>query len=257
MGASSLAVAGIPTVVSAQEHDESDDHVQRVLGNPKVRSIREAVGGFDVKSAEKKEIEKGNLAMTGSWIETDLGTLVYVEPEEAEIEVQLKFADLAEKPQHRRRLPGDHRNVPKESEIILKPGSAVSLVRTVTAKEERKLTQAVDDSNNIVRAVYDSELGKYRVTTGDPDTDFQNAQKYHVNRNGRNRPTPTQEAEQIVTTQGCANSACASCALWAANRGLCYVSCASGQLYMCAACLFTNSLGLAVADCDTCFDKCL
>jgi len=251
-------MAGFPTVASAQKYEESDDHIQRILNDAKVQAIQEAVGDFDIQAAEEQKVQKGDLSMAVTSVETDVGTLLYVNPDGDEVEVQLKFGDLTETPSLRKRLPKEYRNVPRDTEIILKADPSVSMVRTVTKSEEEKLARYVDGSNEIVRAVYSSEINKYRVATGNPDNDFQDAQRYLVTANVvEGRPTPTQEVERLVTTQGCFNAACASCALWAANRGLCYASCAAGQLYACAACLFLNSAGLAFADCGTCFEKCL
>ena len=254
MGMGSIALAGMPTVVSAEEYTSSDSAIQSLLDDPRIRAIEDAVGGFDVINTAERQIEKGSLTMIAVWIDTDVGKLLYVDPEGAETEVQLRFADLTEEPQLRQRLPQEYQSVPAGCEIVLKADPSVSMVRSVTGREEEKLAKAVGVSD-VLRAVYDSGIDKYHVTVDSSDS--QGVQRYLVDARGGNSPTPTLDAEQLVTTQDCANEACASCALWAASRGLCYASCAAGQLYACAACLFVNSAALAFADCEVCFDRCL
>jgi hypothetical protein len=66
LGVGGLAVAGIPSVASADELDPSDDYVDYVLQKDKVQSIQEDVGEFKVESVERKEIKQRFLTLTAA-----------------------------------------------------------------------------------------------------------------------------------------------------------------------------------------------
>lgn len=257
IGAAGFAAAGVPSIVSATDHTTSSDHVQAILDAPKVESISQAVGDFEVESVTEKQLEGDGLAATGTWLETDLGTLVYVESDGGETEARLDFADLSENPRLRQRLPTAFQNVPEGTDVVLVGNeSSVSMVRTVTAREEQKLSQAVGSSSDIAHAVYDSELGQYRVFVGSPEAD-DDLQQYRVDAKGGDRAVPTLNAEQVVETQGCPfTSACGSCATWAVSKGLCYGTCFAGMGWSCLFCIANTNAALLFSDCDTCISNC-
>jgi hypothetical protein len=80
--------------------------------------------------------------------------------------------------------------------------------------------------------------------------------RYRVASNGR--AISPSNVERVLTAQGECDSACASCALLAVDRGLCYGSCAlvttGAGAALCIACLTANGVGLVFADCGTCAD---
>lgn len=252
IGVGGAALARVPSVTSAEA---TGDHVDRVLENSKVRSIQEAVGGFEVQEVDVNVVEANGKKLTSTSIETNLGKLVYAESSSGKAEAKLDFADLSENPALRKRLPRDYRNVPSAADVMLFGGeSSVTMGRTVTNDEEKKLKQAIPEPSDAFEiGHYTDHIDGYVVITENS--------KYHIETNGR-AITP-ENVEKVATAQGGCWDWCGQCASWAASKGICYGSCAlvatvAGAV-LCVACVASTNMSLIWAGpaCGECFNNCV
>ncbi|MGQ3411182.1 hypothetical protein ACT4ML_02835 [Natrinema sp. LN54] len=220
----------------------TNEHKEQVLASPKVRSIREAVGGFEAKQMDVKSVDK--MELTATTVKTNLGTLTYAETENGTTGARLI-------PSGKSDIPEQYRDVPEGTEVaLIGHESSVELQRTVTDQEEQQLINAVPVAEEkFVTATYSKpagdQAGEYTVAT--------EHSQYKVDENF----TPIQTGGG-VTTQDHGNCTyhCASCAKWAVSKGICYGSCATAAsgatAALCVACIAGTNVGLIFSDCDEC-----
>ena len=252
LGVGGLAVAGIPSVASADELDPSDDYVDYVLQKDKVQSIQEDVGEFKVESVERKEIKQRFLTLTAAYIETSLGTLIYTEINSSDTEAQLNLLDISNNPDVQTRLPDRYQDVPSVSDIVLVGGeSSVSLSRSVTDNERSQLKQAVTKSGETFITAFNDDIDGYKLLVLYPD---ENKQLYHVGKNGQE--ISSKNTEPVFTTTGCCNDCIETLVI---GRGFCYASCyLAGTVVggvVCLACLAYNGYQLT-QNCPGCNIDC-
>ncbi|MEF8831728.1 MAG: hypothetical protein V5A23_09375 [Halobacteriales archaeon] len=240
----------MPTVSAA---DPADDHLEEVLKDPKVRSLESAVGGFDVGDVTVKHVDTEEITLTGTWIETEVGTLALGETEDGRTAAKLDFADLVDDPSLRKRLPSEHRGVPNETGLLLYGHeSSVSLARTVTDQERQQLQKAIPEPDSeYVAATCSSDIDGYTAITEDA--------RYRVGEGGRG--ISPQHVEQLAGTAGCWDW-CGQCASWAAGKGICYLSCYAAVSLVgavaCVLCIASTNMALIWAGpgCGNCFQNC-
>jgi hypothetical protein len=184
---------------------------------------------------------------------TELGTLSHGETDDGRTVAKLDFADLTEDPSLRKRLPVEYRDVPKETDLLLVgEESSVSLARTVTDQERRRLQKAIpEDSGEFVAATYSSTIDGYTVITDDT--------RYRVGEGGRG--ISPQHVEELAVAAGCWDW-CGQCASWAASKDICYLSCASAVALVgavaCVLCIASTNMALIWAGpaCGKCLKNC-
>ena len=250
IGAGGVSIIGATSMAAAEA---TDDHLERVLEDARVQSIRDAVGGFEVRDTSINLVETDELKVTGTWIETDLGLLTHGETEDGTTVAYLEFSDLARNPDLRQRLPPEYRNVPRETDVALYGHeSSVSMVRSVTDQEQRQLKNVVPESNaSFTVATYSSDIDGYTVTT--------EGSRYRVGENGRG--ISPEHVEKVAVIQGCL-SPCLQCASWAAGKGICYLSCAAAKTVVgavaCVLCIAQTNMSLIWAGpgCADCYNNC-
>jgi hypothetical protein len=248
--AGGFALTGMPSVAAA---DPDDGHLDEVLSDPKVQSLEDAVGGFDIQDVTVKNVETEEVTLTGTWIETDVGTLSYGETDDGRTVAKLDFADLTEDPSLRKRLPAEHRDVPKQTDLLLVgQESSVSLARTVTDQERRQLQKAIpEDPEAFIAATYSSNIDGYTVITEDS--------RYRVGAGGKG--ISPKHVEELAEATGCWDW-CGQCASWAASKGICYLSCAAAATLAgavaCVLCIASTNMSLIWAgpSCGKCLNNC-
>ena len=251
IGTGTAIVAGGSSVVSA---NETDEHKERVLSTPKVKSIREAVGGFEVQQIDVKTVD--TMGLTATTVETNLGTLTHAETENDTTGARLKLSRPSSRRSARSRglenIPEKYRDVPEGTEVaLIGHESSVEIQRTVTDQEEQQLKFAIPESEGeFVTATYsrpaDNQSGEYAVATKDS--------QYYV---GEDFTRITQYGGGVsAQDHGNCSYHCASCASWAVSKGICYGSCVTAatgaSAALCVACIASTNAGLIFSDCDEC-----
>lgn len=252
IGVAGVTTTGVPMISSATNYKPSDEKAREVLEDPKVQSIREVVNGLEIQKLTKKDVKVSDITITGTWIETNLGTLLHAESESGKTEARLDVVDLSEESSIRQYLPKEFRSVPEESEIWIRGHeSSVSMLRMATKKEEMKIEQVIPRSAEVYSVAYDSKIDAFLVATG---SKRDHEVTHRVEAKGEDRAVPSDNVEVLLTTQGC-GTACAACVASVIAKGLCYYSCYQTAGLTCLICIANTNVALPLA-CNRCFEQC-